>query len=64
MTRTSRRYWADGPDYTSTYYTCHHGPDDPRHTAPDDHPRTISVREDHLMRYMKDLIARGDLGTP
>ena len=50
ITRTATRYWADGPDYSNTYYTCSHDPDDPRHTAPDGHPRTISVREDHLLR--------------
>jgi site-specific DNA recombinase len=49
ITRTARRYWADGPDYSSTYYACHHNPDNPRHTAPDTHPRMISVREDALL---------------
>jgi site-specific DNA recombinase len=35
ITRTSRRYWADGPDYASTYYTCSHDPTTP--AAP--HPK-------------------------
>jgi hypothetical protein len=33
ITRTATRYWAEGPDYSNTYYTCSHDPDDPRHTA-------------------------------
>jgi hypothetical protein len=56
ITRTSRRYWAEGPDYASTYYTCSHDPDDPRHTAPEGHPRTISVR-DHLLPAIHDFFA-------
>jgi Recombinase len=30
ITRTSARYSADGPDYSSTYYTCHHDPANPQ----------------------------------
>jgi site-specific DNA recombinase len=54
ITRTYTRYWADGPDYSNTYYACHHNPDDPRRTVPDTHPRTISVREDHLLQAIRD----------
>jgi site-specific DNA recombinase len=57
ITRTSRRYWADGPDYENTYYTCSHNPDDPRRTTPEGHPRTISVREDHLLPAIHDFFA-------
>ena len=57
ITRTSARYWAEGPDYSNTYYTCSHDPDDPRHTAPEGHPRTISVREDHLLPAIHDFFA-------
>jgi hypothetical protein len=52
--RTFTRYWADGPGYSNTYYACHHNPDDPRRTVPDTHPRTISVREDHLLQAIRD----------
>jgi hypothetical protein len=38
ITRTSPRYWAEGPDYSSTYYACHHDPANPRHTAREGHP--------------------------
>jgi site-specific DNA recombinase len=62
ITRTAARYWADGPDYVNTYYTCHHDPDDPRHTAPDDHPRTISVREDHLLEAIHQFFAQRVFG--
>ena len=62
ITRTSRRYWADGPDYFSTYYTCSHDPDDPRHTAPEGHPRTISVREDHLLDAIRQFFAQRVFG--
>jgi site-specific DNA recombinase len=46
----------------NTYYTCHHDPDDPRHTAPDGHPRTISVREDHLLPAIHDFFAQRVFG--
>jgi site-specific DNA recombinase len=62
ITRTAARYWADGPDYTSTYYTCSHNPDDPRHTAPEDHPRTISVREDALLEVIRQFFAERVFG--
>jgi hypothetical protein len=62
ITRTATRYWAEGPDYSSTYYTCHHDPDDPRHTAPDGHPRTISVREDHLLPAIHQFFAERVFG--
>jgi site-specific DNA recombinase len=60
--RTSRRYWAKGPDYESTYYTCSHNPDDPRRTAPEGHPRTISVREDHLLPAIHQFFAQRVFG--
>jgi site-specific DNA recombinase len=62
ITRTSRRYWADGPDYLSTYYTRQHNPDDPRHTAPEGHPRTISVREDDLVEAIRQFFAQRVFG--
>jgi site-specific DNA recombinase len=62
ITRTATRYWADGPDYLNTYYTCHHNPDDPRHTTPDTHPRTISVREDHLLPAIHQFFAQRVFG--
>jgi DNA invertase Pin-like site-specific DNA recombinase len=57
ITRTSARYWADGPGYANTYYTCMHNPDDPRRKVPEGHPRTISVREDHLLAAIRDFYA-------
>jgi site-specific DNA recombinase len=42
----------------NTYYTCHHDPGDPRHAAPDGHPRTISVREDHLLEAIHQFFAQ------
>jgi site-specific DNA recombinase len=62
ITRTFTRYWADGPNYVNTYYACHHNPDDPRRTVPDDHPRTISVREDHLLEAVRDFFAQHVFG--
>jgi site-specific DNA recombinase len=62
ITRTSARYWADGPDYSSTYYTCHHDPANPRHVAPEGHPRTISVREDHLLDVIRQFFAERVFG--
>jgi site-specific DNA recombinase len=62
ITRTATRYWADGPDYSNTYHTCSHDPDDPRHTAPDTHPRTISVREDHLLPAIHQFFAQRVFG--
>jgi DNA invertase Pin-like site-specific DNA recombinase len=58
ITRTSPRYWADGPDYTSTYYACHHDPANPRHTAREGHPRSISVREDDLLTVIRQFFAQ------
>ena len=57
MVRTSQRYWNDGPDYSCTYYACHHDPANPRHTAKPDHPRTISVREDDLLTVIRQGLA-------
>ena len=62
ITRTAPRYWADGPDYSNTYYTCQHNPADPRHTVPDGHPRTISVREDHLLEAIADFFTHRVFG--
>jgi site-specific DNA recombinase len=62
ITRTSQRYWADGPDYSSTYYTCHHDPANPRHTVPETHPRTISVREDALLEVIRQFFAERVFG--
>ena len=62
ITRTAARYWADGPDYSSTYYTCQHDPDNPRHTAPEGHPRTSSVREDVLLDVIRQFFAQRVFG--
>jgi hypothetical protein len=56
-TSSSPRYWADGPDYQNTYYTCCHNPDMPHATVPDGHPRTISVREDDLLTEIRKFFA-------
>src|ERR1700691_249824 len=32
-TRTFPRYWAEGPDYSNTYYKCTHDTDNPKHAA-------------------------------
>jgi site-specific DNA recombinase len=54
-TRTSPRYWAEGPDYASTYYKCSFDLNNPRHAAArPDHPRTVTVREDDLMTVIRD----------
>jgi site-specific DNA recombinase len=57
ITRFSARYWADGPDYSNTYYTCRHDPADPRHTTRGTLPRTISVREDLLLEAIRGFFA-------
>jgi hypothetical protein len=54
VTRSSPRYWADGPDFTYTYYACHHNPANPRHVTAQGQPRTISVREEHLLEVIRD----------
>jgi site-specific DNA recombinase len=54
-TRTSPRYWAEGPDYTNTYYKCPHDVANPKHAAAHpDHPRTVTVREDILISQIRD----------
>jgi site-specific DNA recombinase len=57
ITRTAPRYWDDGPDYGYTYYACTHDPANPRHTAREGHPRSLSVREDHLLEAIRDFFA-------
>jgi hypothetical protein len=57
-TRTSPRYWAEGPDYANTYYKCSHNANNPRHAAAHpDHPRTVTIREDTLMTVIRDGLA-------
>jgi site-specific DNA recombinase len=54
-TRTAVRYWAEGPDYSSTYYKCTHDADNPKHAAAyPDHPRTVTVRQDTLINQIRD----------
>jgi site-specific DNA recombinase len=54
-TRTSARYWAEGPDYSNTYYKCTHDADNPKQAAAHpDHPRTVTVREDTLVGQIRD----------
>src|ERR1700691_1615014 len=54
-TRTFARYWAEGPDYSNTYYKCTHDTDNPKHAAAHpDHPRTVTVREDTLISQIRD----------
>ena len=48
---------AHHPDRSATYYSCKHNPADPRRTVPEDHPKTISVREDHLLHAIGDFLA-------
>jgi len=62
MVRTSQRYWNGGPDYSYTYYACHHDPANPRHTAKEGHPRTISVREDDLLTVIREGLAERVFG--
>jgi site-specific DNA recombinase len=62
IVRTSARYWADGPGRSYTYYACHHDPANPRHTAPEDHPRSISVREDALLEVIRQFFAQRVFG--
>jgi site-specific DNA recombinase len=62
-TRTSPRYWAEGPDYSNTYYKCTHDSDNPKHAAAHpDHPRTVTVREDVLVDIIRDGLARHMFG--
>ncbi len=62
IVRTGPRYWADGPDYSYTYYACHHDPANPRHTAKEGHPRSISVREDLLLEAIRQFCAEHVFG--
>jgi len=54
-TRTFKRYWAEGPDYSNTYYKCTHDVNNPKQAAAHpDHPRTVTVREDTLVGQIRD----------
>ena len=55
-TRTAVRYWAEGPDYTNTYYKCTHDIDNPKHAAnpPRPPPGTVTIREDTLIALIRD----------
>jgi hypothetical protein len=64
-TRTSPRYWAEGPDYNyiNVYYQCtldvtHPG----KAAAYPDHPRTISVRQDLLVDLIRDFFTHRVFG--
>ena len=62
-TRTSPRYWAEGPDYANTYYKCPHDVANPKHAAAHpDHPRTVTVREDLLVDLIRQFFARHIFG--
>jgi len=61
ITRTATRYRDDGAGYGYTYYACHHDPASPRHTAPEGHPRSISVREDHLLEAIREFCATANV---
>ncbi|HEY7145575.1 MAG TPA: recombinase family protein [Streptosporangiaceae bacterium] len=62
-TRTSPRYWAEGPDYTHTYYKCPLDVNNPRHAAAHpDHPRTITIRQDTLLAIIRDGLAQHVFG--
>jgi hypothetical protein len=41
---------------------CHHDPANPRHTAKPGHPRSISVREDHLLEVIRQFFAQRIFG--
>jgi site-specific DNA recombinase len=62
ITRTAPRYWDDGSPYGYTYYACHHDPANPRHVAREGHPRSISVREDHLLEVIRQFFAQRIFG--
>jgi site-specific DNA recombinase len=62
IVRTGSRYWDDGSPYAYTYYACSHDPANPRNTAPDTHPRSISVREDHLLPVIRQFLAERIFG--
>ncbi len=62
IVRTGPRYWDDGPDYSYTYYACHQDPANPRHTAKEGHPRSISVREDLLLEAIRQFFAERVFG--
>jgi site-specific DNA recombinase len=62
-TRTSPRYWAEGPDYLNIYYKCSHDADNPNHAAAHpDHPRTVTVRQDTLTGLIRDFLDTHVLG--
>jgi site-specific DNA recombinase len=62
-TRTSPRYWAEGPDYAHAYYKCPHDSGNPKHAATHpDHPRTVTVREDVLVELIRQFFARHIFG--
>jgi site-specific DNA recombinase len=46
-----------------TYYGCPHDPDNPRHAAAcPDHPRTVRLREDHLLDVIRQFFAQRIFG--
>ncbi len=62
-TRTSPRYWAEGPDYANTYYKCSLDLANPKHAAAyPDHPRTVTIREDTLIQLIRDGLAERVFG--
>ena len=62
ITRTSSRYYTDGPDTQYTYYACQHNPARPRPATAAGHPRTISVREEHLIEAIRQFYAERIFG--
>jgi site-specific DNA recombinase len=62
-TRTSPRYWAEGPDYAHAYYKCPHDLTNPKHAATHpDHPRTVTVREDLLVDLIRQFFTHHIFG--
>jgi len=62
ITRTSSRYYTDGPDTQYTYYACQHNPARTRPATAAGHPRTISVREEHLIEAIRQFYAERIFG--
>jgi len=61
ITRPSSRYYTSGPDKLLTYYMCPHDPS--RAAAPEDHPRTVSIREDLLTQAIAQGLAERIFGA-
>jgi site-specific DNA recombinase len=60
VTRASGRHLIAGIPAQYTYYTCQHNP--ARHRRPADHPRTVAVREEHLLEAIRQFYAERIFG--